>query len=363
MTHSILKKALTLIGAAVLALPLTVGALGSHSVAAAEETPDTQNVTLTKYAYTNGQIGNTSPNSADDLTKTPDEQQDRVAGVKFTAYNVTDQYWTGIENGDFTSSVQASQFTKNDDDIVKADVTDANGQINYKDLPTHYDFNGKNKAAVYLFVEDPTTAPDYDSEATEFILSLPVKTSDGQYPKDVYVYPKNLSTQTYDLEFTKEDAETGATLANAEFQIKNKAGQYAQVQDATDNKVTGFSADPAQVKWVQDASDATTFVSDNDGKFGFTSYAETVRDGATWGLKKSADYTYIETKAPNGYDKVDEATINTQNGDKDDSLVVKDTPQGLLPHTGGTGIIAFIVLGVALVAIGGVAYTKRRVRF
>ena len=361
MTHSVLKRALTLVGAAVLAV--TIGALGSHTVVAAAETPDTQSVTLTKYAYTDGKIGNTSPTSADDLTKAPVEQQDRIAGVKFTVYNVTNQYWTGIEKGDFTSSVDASKFKQNDDDIIKTATTDANGQINYQDLPTHYAFNGKQKSAVYLFVEDATTAPDYDSATTEFILSLPVKTSDGQYPENIYVYPKNVSTQTYDLEFTKEDAETGATLANAEFQITNKDGLYAQVQGATDNKVTGFSADPVQVKWVQDASDATTFISDNNGKFGFTSYAETVRDGATWGLKKSADYQYIETKAPNGYDKVDEATINTQNGDKDDSLVVKDTPQGLLPHTGGAGIIAFVVLGVAIVAIGGIAYTKRRMRF
>lgn len=363
MTHLIFKRALALAGAAILALPLAIGTFESNPVAAdSPATPDTQNITLTKYAYTHG-IGITSPDSADDMIKTPDPDQDRVAGVKFTVYNVTDQYWTGIENGTFDSSVQASEFTENKSDIVHEDTTDANGQISYPNAPTHVDFNGKQKAAVYLFVEDPSTAPDYNSASAKFILSLPVKTSDGNYPDTVYVYPKNFATDTYDLEFTKQDSETGATLANAEFQITNKAGLYAQVSNATDNKVTVFSADPVQVKWVQNTSDATTFISDNNGKFGFTSYAETVRDRATWGLKKSADYTYIETKAPNGYGKVNDGTINSQNGANDESLVVKDTPTGLLPHTGGIGIIAFITLGVALVVIGGIAYTKRRVRF
>ncbi|WP_390408116.1 pilin N-terminal domain-containing protein [Lacticaseibacillus jixiensis] len=360
MTHSMLKHALHTLATVGLALPLTIMALSSQQVAA-QDTPAVQNVILTKYAYTNGQIGNTTPSTADDLTNTPDAKQDRVAGVKFTAYNVTDQYWTGIESGEFTSSVSAAKFKKNQADVVKTALTDANGQINYQDLPTHYTFNGQAKPAVYLFVEDAATAPDYDAQTAEFILSLPVKLSDGSYPQTVYVYPKNLASQTYDLEFTKQDAQTGATLANAEFQITNAAGLYAQVQGAKDNTVTGFAAAPVQVKWVSAVKDATTFVSDSQGKFGFTSYAETVREGATWGLKKAGDYHYLEIKAPNGYDKAQDGDINSQNGAADASLIVKDNPQGLLPHTGGKGTTIFAIIGLALIASGSAVYFKRRV--
>lgn len=361
MTNSILKSALHAMAAAALALPLALVGLSTQTVAAAAA-PATQNVILTKYAYTNGQIGNTTPDTADDLINQPDAQQDRVAGVKFTAYNVTDQYWTGIESGKFTASVPASEFVKNQTDVVKTAVTDANGQIDYQGLPTQYSFNGQLKPAVYLFVEDAATAPDYDGKTAEFTLSLPVKLSDGSYPQTVYVYPKNLASQTYDLEFIKQDAQTGAALANAQFQITNAKGLYAQVPAAKANTVTGFSAEPVAVKWVSDAKAATTFVSDSQGKFGFTSYAETVREGATWGLKKAGAYHYLEIKAPNGYDKAPAGDINSQNGEADASLVVKDNPQGLLPHTGGAGTTIFAIVGLGLIALGTMVYVKRRAR-
>ena len=41
-------------------------------------------------------------------------------------------------------------------------------------------------------------------------------------------------------------------------------------------------------------------------------------------------------------------------------MKIEDKASGLLPHTGGKGIVAFVVAGVALIALGGLAYSKRR---
>lgn len=366
MTHSFLKKALTFIGVAALAVPLALGLNGQKVSADTPATPvKTQNVILTKYAFTNNDKGDTSDKKF--LTTAPDsddnqyKNQDRVAGVTFNVYNVTTQYWTG--NFDSQDPQLADKLTKNDTDKIATGTTDANGQFTFENLPIYQKVDNKNKPAIYLFAEDKATAPDYDNPAADFVLSLPVKDDKGGNATNVYVYPKNTSIVHFDLEFTKKDSETGETLKDAQFKIFKKQGDkdfYAQVVGAQDNKVTGFSDQPVQVKWVDGAADATTFISDGNGKFGFTSFAESVRDGATYGLTTKGNYTYTETQAPNGYDKAADGTIATQNGKGDASLDVNDAPKGVLPHTGGAGIVLYVVVGAALVVLGTVAYKKRR---
>ncbi|WP_162260706.1 LPXTG cell wall anchor domain-containing protein [Lacticaseibacillus sharpeae] len=49
-----------------------------------------------------------------------------------------------------------------------------------------------------------------------------------------------------------------------------------------------------------------------------------------------------------------------ENGNAGDGYTVTDTPEGILPHTGGAGIIAIVVAGLAIVTVGVIAYNRRR---
>lgn len=372
MKKSLFTKILTVVGAAVLTLPAVLG-VGSSTAKAADTIP-TQKVELTKFAYNKSINGDeTTPGSDQEmLTPKDTDGQKTLDGVTFEVYDVTQQYWDNIKkytdkdgNVDQDAVNGNGKFTLSD--AFKTGVTANGGKIDF-DLPVYSTVTIGNKQykkqAIYVFHEvDGTANADYKTQP-DFVLSLPKGSvdKDGNY-STVYVYPKNDSTTTHDLEFVKKDSETGANLAGAEFVIKNKDGKYAQVLDDKGNKVspvTGFSPDPVEVKWVSSKDDATRFASDADGKFGFTSYTESTLDGSTYGLKAKGDYTYEETKAPAGYDGDATGDINEQNGDNDAALVVNNKPQGLLPHTGGKGIVAFVVAGVALIALGGLAYSKRR---
>lgn len=360
MKKSFLKKALVMAGAALLALPL---ALNASVVNAADEAPvDTQNVLLTKYAYTKdpGEDA-TSPKTADGYNTQPDENQARAEGVKFSIYDATKAYWSNVRQKFEPDTVKGADLSDAKTTApIRTGLTDVNGQIHFNSLPTSSVVNGTRKPAVYLFVEDPQSAKDYETTQADFVLSLPVKV-DGKKLDTVNVYPKNTSTKTHNLQFVKKDSETKAPLAGAGFKITNAKGQYASIADT--KTVTGFSPNAVDVKWVATEGEATEFFSGDNGEFGFTSYAESTKGGDTYGLKGDAKYNYEETTVPDGYTGAAKGQINEKNGDEDEALPVLNTPKGLLPHTGGTGIILFVVLGAALVVLGGVAYNKRRTSF
>ena len=81
------------------------------------------------------------------------------------------------------------------------------------------------------------------------------------------------------------------------------------------------------------------------------------------GLKQGA-YCLQETKAPEGYAlPKNEAAYTEFTVDDDpttsDETTIDNQPKGILPSTGGMGIIVFILVGIALVG-GTVIYFKKR---
>lgn len=174
---------------------------------------------------------------------------------------------------------------------------------------------------------------------------------------------------TFELDVTKYDGDTGATLPNAKFVIYREllnAKHYA-VLDA-ENKVSS---------WTTVKDDATTLVSGTDGKF------------IIKGLESDI-YFLEETEAPVGYDllkdritvdiiatvsegttggqidnlqiKVNNSTI--ENGDKTTGIVDMDVinnPGSTLPETGGIGTTLFYIFGGIIVAVVVVMFiTKKR---
>lgn len=146
--------------------------------------------------------------------------------------------------------------------------------------------------------------------------------------------------------FKHEDGETKG-LAGAEFIVireVNGVEQYLTV--GTDSK-TWTPVGPNE-----DYANATKFISDADGRFEVT--------GLAYG-----DYMLREIKAPNGFQKLTDDVdfeIDKDSYNNATALPIANSSKGgTLPSTGGMGIIAFIVIGLGLMAAAIVRY--RCVRF
>lgn len=352
MKKSLFTKILTVVGAAVLTLPAVLG-VGSNTVKAADN--DTQNIILTKYGF------DTKPEETDRQT---DIQWDgngakALEGVEFEIYDATAEYWSNpSEFAKLSEKAKRDGATKITEGAPF--VTDKNGRIKFSSLPTTVKVDGTSRSAVYLFHEINQRA-GYGT-ASDFWLTLPAKADQNG---NVYVYPKNTKVDTYQRHFHKIDGATGEALAGAEFAITNGTvgtdgkpsaeTKYLKLTDKDGNDVApsfiGFVdvlAKNYRMTWVSNVDEATKFVSDSQGNFGLNGFTDNIRRG------------YVETKAPEGYETVSGTFVPTKDDDTSTPLIIKDTPKGLLPHTGGKGIVAFVVAGVALIALGGLAYSKRR---
>ena len=331
MKKTIAKKMLTLTSTILMTLLMVLGFNGTRVQADTNDTT-TQNVVLTKYGF---EKGVTAIDRATDQIWTSDGDTP-LQGVDFTIYDVTANYWA-------SPKVYQGSFESNK--VVTTGTTNKDGQLT-KALPTQStDTNGKHRAAVYLFQETNPRA-GYNKSA-DFWLTLPAKAAaDG----NVYVYPKNVQTTTYERTFVTKDAETKEVLEGAGFNISNSDGKFLKLTDKDGQNVSigeGFIdvlANNYRLTWV-DKSDATVFTSDKEGKFGLNGFDN-----------NTTNYTAVETQVPDGYHTADNTDFKANNSSSD----ILIAPLGILPHTGGTGIVIFVILGVALIAFGAVAYHKRR---
>lgn len=331
MKKTIAKKVLTLTSTILMTLLMVLGFNGTRVQADTNDTTK-QNVVITKYGFDKDVT----------VTQHPTEQiwtsdgAKPLQGVDFIIYNVTANYWKSPKDyqGSSDSATVAAKGTTND-----------KGQLT-QELPTHStDTNGKYRAAVYLFQETNPRA-GYNKSA-DFWLTLPATAAaDG----NVYVYPKNVQTTTYGRTFVTKDAKTNEVLEGAGFNISNSAGNFLKLTDKDGKNVIigegsiDVLAKNYRLTWV-DKSDATVFTSDNNGKFGLNGFAD-----------NTTTYRAVETKVLDGYNAAANTDFKTDNSSSD--ILIE--PLGILPHTGGTGIVIFVILGVALIAFGAVAYRKRR---
>lgn len=150
--------------------------------------------------------------------------------------------------------------------------------------------------------------------------------------------------ETYGKKFMKVDsADNNKALDGAKFAVKNADGEYLTLVDgkyvwATLSDVTPDTANLVVLESV-------------DGAFEIT------------GLK-AGDYKLEELVAPDGYVKLlnDIDFTVTADGYNDSEAImdVANTQKGKLPSTGGTGIIAFVAIGVVAVAGAVLYFTKGR---
>lgn len=164
---------------------------------------------------------------------------------------------------------------------------------------------------------------------------------------------------TFDFDINKTDGVDGSALAGAVFQLQKK-GEGTPIKLIVEN--AGDEAQPAVVRPAKtgEGNAVDTITTPESGKIAFK------------GLD-AAEYQLVETKAPDGYNKLQkpvdvtivanydqDGTLNnwTVNGGGNDvALNIQNNKGTLLPGTGGMGTILFTLVGAA--AIGYGIYRKR----
>lgn len=201
----------------------------------------------------------------------------------------------------------------------------------------------------------------------------PNKTGDGSSaPDDTGETPEDkVIVFTYELDITKIDGATKATIENAQFKLGNDKNQWATVNE--DGYFTG---------WVDNEASATVLKSDANGIFKVIGL-----DDGSYKLKElnwSEEYNIPETAfeavidantlfTQDDYANVSAALIEltgSVNGkddtgaNADDGIVagtIENNKGTTLPSTGGIGTTLFYVGGGCVVALAGVALiTKKR---
>lgn len=162
-------------------------------------------------------------------------------------------------------------------------------------------------------------------------------------PEQEITPPKPVGTGGY--QFVKKDAQTGKTLKGAEFVVANSDQSKLAVFTTNANNEYVFS------KWVDTKDAATKVVSDDNGSI------------KVIGLVNGS-YVLNETKTPSDdYVILKDGTIEftVEHGKYATSeLEVKNTPKGLLPSTGGSGIYAFLIIGAGMMVGAYIWFKKSR---
>lgn len=152
------------------------------------------------------------------------------------------------------------------------------------------------------------------------------------------------AVQTSGKKFIKKDADSNKALADAVFHVLN-----------TDGKILG-TKDGKQV-WGTEGEKGFTakeLKSDKNGQFSVAGLAKFADDGKTL-----IEYQLKEITAPSGY-VLANGTLKFEADDQVTELTVPNKHKGSLPSTGGTGIIAFVAIGVVAVAGAVLYFTKGR---
>lgn len=213
----------------------------------------------------------------------------------------------------------------------------------------------------------PKQLANYKGKTISFTVEMKVKGSTNLTPLENKV---TLENDFYDKEttetvttggyiFQKVDSVDKSALANAKFVITKKVDattHYLVLNNEEGKEVSGNqAADDLNVSWTTTKDKATILVSDQNGAFG------------VYGLAKG-EYQLQEIVAPEGYvllkDALHFTVISGTNEFKElEAMEVTNKQRGVLPSTGGMGIVGFIAVGLLGVSAAVLYFKNGRKKF
>lgn len=251
-----------------------------------------------------------------------------------------------LPTDDYAVDVQAVQTNKTQLKITMLDFKAKHGGDAGKEIKVTYSATLNEHAVAGLDDAGNSAKLEYSND--------PIKGGTGtSVPSVTHGY-------TFDFDINKTDGVDGPALAGAVFQLQKK-GEGTPIKLIVEND--GDATQPAVVrpaKADEMGQAVDTITTPESGKITFR------------GLD-AAGYQLVETKAPDGYNKLQKpvdvtivanydqnGTLNnwTVNGGGNDvALNIQNNKGTLLPETGGIGTILFTFVGAAVIGYG--IYRKR----
>lgn len=248
------------------------------------------------------------------------------------------------KDADYTVSVTGGNGAATELKIIMADFKTKHGDKAGQDIKVTYSASINEHAVAGQDDAGNSAKLEYSND--------PINGGTGESVPDV------THGYTFDFDITKTDGVDGSALAGAVFQLQKK-GEDTPVKLIVES--AGDKSNPAVVRPVKAGEEGVaTITTPESGKITFE------------GLDAIA-YQLVETKAPDGYNKLKDPvdvtivanydqdgvlqswTVN--GGGNDVALNIQNNKGTLLPETGGMGTIIFTLVGAA--AIGYGIYRKR----
>lgn len=244
---------------------------------------------------------------------------DGLNGVKFTAYNVTAEYYNKLkENGVtvddalvYVQSLTPDSTTKVGAAVITETVDGEDGIAKFN-LPLYQQVGTEYKYAVYVFIEE--AADNIDSVAANLAVAFPIRNLEDVNEDGVgivHLYPKNvINERSITVKKVATDTRAEDALDDVIFNVKKGENYYKSYDESSQS-----------VEWSANSADAKSFTISN---------GQVTIGGLTRG-----DYTLVET-ADTGIFEMTEQSQNIAFSIDESGDIVTTDDTGIVVEDGNT---------------------------